>query len=167
MTKSKGSVAPDNISSSKATDTTTRRNSKDTATREQDDPLLPYLQRSTLPGDVVHSLLTDGYVVLPSVLSSEECASALDLLWDFVTDVSGAVVRRNDPDSWYDHGTSSHEDTDPWPHTGYSFFPDMFQSHGAGFLLGEVREKMAERIFSKLFGTTELHASKEGFTYHW
>ena len=58
-----------------------------------------------------------------------------------------------------------HDDLDPWPHTGHHSFPDMFQSLGAGLVLGNVREKLAERIFEPLFGTRELLCSKEGFTF--
>ena len=56
-------------------------------------------------------------------------------------------------------------DLDPWPHTGYQSFPDMFQSLGAGYLLGRVRHLLAERIFEPLYGTRELLCSKEGFTF--
>jgi hypothetical protein len=56
-------------------------------------------------------------------------------------------------------------DLDPWPHTGYQSFPDMFQSLGAGYLLGRVRHLLAERIFEPLYGTRELLCSKEGFSF--
>lgn len=56
-------------------------------------------------------------------------------------------------------------DLDPWPHTGYRSFPDMFQSLGAGYLMGRVRHLLAERIFEPLFGTRELLCSKEGFSF--
>ena len=56
--------------------------------------------------------------------------------------------------------------TDPWPHTGWKSFSDMFQSHHAGWLFSELRVKLAERVFEPLFGTPHLHASKEGFTFH-
>jgi len=41
----------------------------------------------------------------------------------------------------------------------------MFQSLGAGYVLGDVRQHLAERIFEPLFGTRELLCSKEGFTF--
>ena len=71
-------------------------------------------------------------------------------MWDFVQDVSAGIVKRDDVLSWYDLNSVSFdgktmgrgddrmndgEDADPWPHTGYSSFPDMFQSLGAGELL--------------------------------
>jgi hypothetical protein len=93
------------------------------------------------------------------------------------------MVQKNKPSTWYPEGRltqllendessksfqtcqdHSHED-DPWPHTGYNSFPDMFQSLGAGYLLGCMRVIMAQRVFEPLFGTQELHASKEGFTF--
>lgn len=60
---------------------------------------------------------------------------------------------------------NEHDDLDPWPHTGYHSFPDMFQSLGAGYVLGDVRQHLAERVFEPLFGTRELLCSKEGFTF--
>ena len=36
----------------------------------------------------------------------------------------------------------------------------------SAWLFGDERELLAERVFSKLYGTRELHASKEGFTFH-
>jgi len=145
-----------------------------------------YLQH--VPNDI----LTKGYAIIPSVVSREECEKAVDLLWDFVQDTSGNMVQRNQPSTWYPENSllplqntpesSSHNDADgssstsfpsfqdssqddPWPHTGYNSFPDMFQSLGAGYLLGPIREIMAERVFEPLLGTHELHASKEGFTF--
>ncbi len=148
------------------------------------DPLIPFLQKSdTLPVYLQHvpnDILSKGYAVVPALISKEECESALDLLWDFVQDVSGGMVRKDDPQTWYPQGSLNPIDTsnkvastpsidsraqDPWPHTGYNSFPDMFQSLGAGYLLGPIRELLAERIFEHLYGQKELHASKEGFTF--
>lgn len=51
---------------------------------------------------------------------------------------------------------------DPWPYTN----DDMMQSLGAGYLLGNIREALANRVFAPLFGTEELlFTSKEGFTF--
>lgn len=57
------------------------------------------------------------------------------------------------------------DDLDPWPHSGHGASPDMFQSLGAGYVLGDVRQHLAERLFEPLFGTRELLSSKEGFTF--
>lgn len=125
--------------------------------------------------NVVNDLKSKGYAVIPSVVTCEECkVYGLDLIWDFVEDVSGNVVDRSNPHSWYnkcsekivDDDDDDEVGLDPWPHTGYASFPDMFQSLGAGFLLGHLRELMAERVYEPLFGTDELHCSKEGFTFH-
>jgi len=162
---------------------------------DNEDPLLPYIRKAmedpsnTLPqplSQVFYDVMTKGYSIIPSVLSLSECKESLELMWDFVEDVSGGIIHQNDcdPRHWYprsqlvnfnipapssDHSTTSDDciDTqDPWPHTGYASFPDMFQSLGAGFLLGHVRCLLAERLFEPLFGgLRELHCSKEGFTF--
>ncbi len=155
---------------------------------QQSNKLPTYLQH--VPNDI----LTKGYSIIPNIISKEECNNVVDQLWDFVQDTSGNVVSRHNPKSWYpkdqlleniekiqeypsnnnknndddDENTntnSNNHDIDPWPHTGYSSFPDMFQSLGAGYLLGETRIQMAERIFEPLFNTKDLHSSKEGFTF--
>ncbi|EJK46593.1 hypothetical protein THAOC_34734 [Thalassiosira oceanica] len=143
----------------------------------------------------VSDLTTRGYHVVRSVLTEDECDAALGRLWDFVEDVSGGCVARSDPRSWYPlhqcrtaddrpvelrAGEEEDEDSrpiicrdpdveggdvDPWPHTGYGSFPDMFQSLGAGLVLGDVREILAERVYGPLFGTDDLASSKEGFTF--
>ena len=146
------------------------------------DPLLPYLKKKEkLPKYLQHvpnDILTKGYAIIPALIKAEKCRQAVDLMWDFVQDTSGNMVKRDDPKSWYPHESlkpidspaelldfmsTNHED--PWPHTGYNSFPDMFQSLGAGYLLGSIREIMAERVFEHLFGRKELHVSKEGFTF--
>lgn len=60
---------------------------------------------------------------------------------------------------------NEHNDLDPWPHTGYTSFKELFQSLGAGYVLGDVREMLAKRIFEPLYNTKELLCSKEGFTF--
>lgn len=128
--------------------------------------------------EAIEALKTVGYYHVPAVLTEEECKKSIDRIWDFIEDTSGGVVRRSNPKTWYppctdvdsaeQHTThvSKENDLDPWPHTGYSSFPDMFQSLGAGFVLGNMRELLAERIFEPLYGTRELLCSKEGFTFH-
>lgn len=151
---------------------------------KEKDPLKSFLQNpEKLPLHLRHvpnDILTKGYAVVPSLISREECQRAVDLMWDFVQDASGNMVQRDDPKSWYPVGSlktnnlSSGEQNqnnsqssaeDPWPHTGYNSFPDMFQSLGAGFLLGPTRQLVAEMLFEPLFGRKDLHASKEGFTF--
>lgn len=127
------------------------------------DTLLHYLPATSPLSQVRNSLLTDGYCVLKSVLTHDECKRAVSDIWDFVEDVSSGIVNRSDPSSWY----PSEDGLDPWPHTGYKSFSDMFQSYGAGFVMGtHVREALAERVFEPLYQTRELHCSKEGFTFH-
>ena len=171
------------------------------------DPLLKYLPLSCHCGagdylqqpttshhyfdveEAIEALKTKGYYHIPAVLTHAECDEALNNIWDFIEDVSGGCVQRNDPLSWYpqhevciggkklqdtDESVDSpiistnpkeHDDLDPWPHTGYASFPDLFQSLGSGYVLGEVRAILAERVFEPLYGTRELVCSKEGFTF--
>ena len=126
------------------------------------DALVPYLKQSRpCMAHVKQKLLEDGYCIVPSVLSKEECDAEMDRLWEYITTRSPAV-RRDDASTWY---PAEEGDDDPWPHTGWKSFSDMFQSHGAGWVFSELRVKLADRVFTPLFGTSELHCSKEGFTF--
>ncbi len=139
----------------------------------------------------MQDLQTKGYHHLPSILTNDECSEAMSQLWEFVRDVSGGAVLREDPRSWYSkeqvalldcHGEILHQennninsanenncediDMDPWPHSDQKHDQEgMMQSLGAGYLLGNVREALADRVFGPLFGTEELLCSKEGFTF--
>ena len=128
-----------------------------------EDPLLSYLSSSGPLKHVRDALLADGFCVLPSILTEAECDDAIASIWDFIEDTSSGTIHRSDPTTWYP--TDSDAD-DPWPHTGYKTFSDMFQSNGAGWVLGSVREALADRVFEPLYQTRELHSSKEGFTFH-
>ena len=133
------------------------------------DALAPWLCRGAgLPAHVRGAIETEGYVVLKGVLSRDEAAAELERLWDFVTTVS-PTVRRDDPATWYPpptSGSATAPSPDPWPHSGWRSFTDMFQAHQAGWVFSELREKLADRVFGPLYGTRELHSSKEGFTFH-
>lgn len=121
------------------------------------DPLLKYLNPNNIQTqlfdiqEAIHALKTDGYYHIPAVFTTQECNDAIDQIWEFVQDVSAGVVRREDVRTWYSmedvqivgdglvggekenvEEMPSGRDMDPWPHTGYSSFPDMFQSLGAG-----------------------------------
>ena len=127
------------------------------------DSLVEYLSSNSPLSNVREALITEGYCIVNSILTSGECARAIDSIWTFVEDSSNAQVSRNDPPSWY---PSQDDGKDPFPHTGYKSFSDMFQSNGAGWVHGEIRELLAERLFEPLYQTRELHCSKEGFTFH-
>jgi hypothetical protein len=133
------------------------------------DPLLPWLVG--LP-HVRDALTTVGYCVLPGILTEVECDDAVDRLWDFVTETSAGRVQRDDPRTWYPDSDNTSSTTatatrdDPWPYTDYKSYVDMFQTRGAGWLLGDVREKVADRVWAPLFGTPALYTSQEGFTFH-
>ena len=126
------------------------------------DALLAHISTSDeLALKVRTNLTTEGYAVVPGVFTREECAAQIDLLWRFV-EALNSTVKREDPDTWYPQagGSGSKERAsdrgdrgqlvDPWPHTGWKSFSDMFQSHQAGWLFSDLREVLAERVFGKV-----------------
>jgi hypothetical protein len=129
------------------------------------DRLLDFLSTES-PAALSHvreSLENDGYCILKSILSSDECDRAIDSIWTFVEDSSNAQVLRLDPSSWYP--SSADQEYDPFPCTSHTPFPDTFQTNGAGWVHGKVREMLAERVFEPLYQMKKLHSSKEGFTF--
>lgn len=133
------------------------------AVHRQADVLLEHLPLDSPLGHVRDSLLTDGYCILHSVMTPDECGRAIESIWAFIEDSSNARVSRSDPSTWY---PDENNGDDPFPYTGFKSFSDMFQSNGAGWVNGEIRELLADRIFQPLYQTRELHSSKEGFTFH-
>jgi hypothetical protein len=137
------------------------------------DHLKPFVSKETTLGQhVLAKMEEDGYIVLPQVLTKSECAIELSRLWDFV-EATSPGVSRDSPKTWYPKQTDHREgdsdnphSIDPWPHSGWKFLSDMCQSYQSGWLFGELREKLAARVFEPLYGTRELHSSKEGFTFH-
>ena len=80
------------------------------------DALVPYLKQSRpCMAHVKQKLLEDGYCIVPSVLSKEECDAEMDRLWEYIATRSPAV-RRDDASTWY---PAEDGDDDPWPHTGW------------------------------------------------
>lgn len=133
-----------------------------------EDPLLAHIPACGPLSHAREALLTEGFCVLPSILTEAECDDAVASIWNFVEDTSSGTVNRDDSSTWYPRGSEEgeHSKLDPFPHTGYKSFSDMLQSNGAGWVLGAVREALAERVFEPLYQTRELHSSKEGFTFH-
>lgn len=140
--------------------------------------LLSYISTDTdLGRKVLEAIEDQGYVVLPSVLGGEECDEELDRLWDFVEKTSPSV-KRGQPDTHYPGEPRADGSTpkilansdvcadgpgapDPWPHSGWGNLPDMCQSYSGGWLFSNLREKLAARVFEPLYGTRQLHSSKE------
>ncbi|CAB9518562.1 expressed unknown protein [Seminavis robusta] len=89
----------------------------------------------------------DGFCVIPSVLSDEECRQSMDQIWSFAKDTSYGAMDRQDPSTW-------------------PCDQKMFQSRGAGWLLHTVRESVADRVIQPLLGTSRLLCSREGFVFH-
>jgi len=80
----------------------------------------------------------------------------LDRAWDWIQRVSPSI-KRDDWNTWW----APQGCPDPWPHAQR----DMMQLHQAGWLFSELRELMATRVFEPIYGTRELHVSKDGFTF--
>lgn len=118
-------------------------------------PLWRCVEQSTLPQEVFTQIECEGFAVLRSVLDHREAAAYLSLMWDFVEKVN-PKVKRNDSSTWFSQGK-----VDPWPHAQR----DMFQLHQAGWVFGELRELLAKRVFEPMYGTRELHSSKDGFCF--
>jgi MOSC domain-containing protein YiiM len=118
------------------------------------DSLLPFIGTSEFAQGIFLSIRDEGYCVLPGVFSGEEADAEYERMWDWVQTTSRGV-RRHSPETW-----QARAHADPWPCSQR----DMMQLHQAGWVFGDLREKMAERVFEKLYGTRELHCSKDGFT---
>jgi hypothetical protein len=69
------------------------------ASSSRHDSLLPYFSDTEFARNVKEALVTDGYIVVPGVLTRDECATELARLWDFV-ELTAPGVLRHDPDSW-------------------------------------------------------------------
>jgi len=122
--------------------------------RAQRDRLLSYIDKSDFAQNILKHIERKGYVVLPEVVSREEADREYDRMWNFVETVSRGVCR-SDSSTW-----QKSSGYDPWPMSQR----DMMQLHQAGWVFSDLREVMAERVFEKLYGTRELHTSKDGFT---
>jgi hypothetical protein len=112
-------------------------------------------------------LNSTGFCVVPAVLTIKECSDAVDRIWEFVYDTTYGKVRHDDPASWCTLWPNSTSDSSictsaKFHHEGNDC---LFQSNGAGYLLSNIHEILADRVFSLLFGTRELHCSKEGFQF--
>lgn len=133
-----------------------RQAAVDSVRESRPDALLPFIAESPFANSILESIQTDGYAVIPSVFSSDEADAALDRMWRYVECVSPGV-RRENPNSIRPCGSGP----DPWPHAQR----DMMQLHQAGWVFTDLKETFAERVFEPLYGTRELHCSKDGFTF--
>ena len=123
---------------------------------------------------VLEQFLRHGFCVIPSsgdTISQQDCDRAIQDIWNFCEDTSYARVDRSNPSSWYESENSrTNDDTsrqDPWPSdtTNSTGNLESFQARGAGWLLGDLREKVEQKIIEPLFG--KPHAcSREGFSFH-
>ena len=111
--------------------------------------ILTYISTSpdALPG-TKDALQSPGYYVLPSAVALQECELCIDLIWDFLQETSSGTLQRHDPLTWPQCSAS---------------LSTMVEANGAGWLLGSIRESLADRVFQPLFGTNELLSSKEGY----
>jgi len=119
------------------------------------DHLIPLISQSTFAQDVLSKIEDEGYAILSGVFSNEETAIELDRMWSWVETVSRGI-RRNSCSSW-----KREQRPDPWPCSQR----DMMQLFHAGWVFSSLRERFAERVFEPMYGTRELHCSKDGFTF--
>ena len=50
--------------------------------------------------DGIAYLTENGYAVFSDVLTLDEVNAGKDLLWNFLENIDGCAIRRNDPSSW-------------------------------------------------------------------
>jgi len=117
--------------------------------------LAAYVGTSEFAREIFAKIESEGFAVIPSILSAAEVDVEYSRMWSWVEKVSPGV-KRNRPATWQRRSRR----LDPWP----SKQRDMMQLHQAGWVFNDLREVMAERVFEKLYGTEELHCSKDGFT---
>ena len=108
---------------------------------------------------VLESMDREGYVILRGLFSAAEADEAAARQWDFVEKVN-PTIRRRSPKTWR-KPCGGGQKNDPWPMAQR----DMFQLHQAGWLFPDFKEKFAERVFAPLYGTNQLHTSKDGWTF--
>jgi len=118
------------------------------------DRLAGYFSDSEFAEGIRQQIEDNGYIVLPGVLSASEADTEYGRMWQYVERVSKGV-QRTQPNTWRRGGGF-----DPWPCSQR----DMMQLYQAGWVFSELREMLAERVFEHLYGTRELHTSKDGFT---
>eukprot|EP00949_MAST-11_sp_MAST-11-sp1_P005382 g5382.t1 len=119
--------------------------------------------RSELGQKVKDAMDEEGYIVLSGILNEEESDRVRGRMWEWVAGVQPAAISRTERNTWYPNARGG---VDLWPHSGENYPSDKCCSFGAGWVLGELREILAERIFEHIFGTKELLSSREGFTFH-
>lgn len=88
---------------------------------------------------VAKDIAEKGYHVIPSLLSIDESTAATQLVELFCQDIS---------------------------YSSQTFHNPTNEGYGSGWLLGDLREILADRIFEPLYRTRELISSKEGFAWH-
>lgn len=91
----------------------------------------------------------DGFCIIPGVLTFEECHQAIDSMRDFLEDTS--------------FGGATDKDTTTTE--SYIYADHMVCYEDAGWLMGPVRELIADRVYGRYYDTSELHSAKEGFIY--
>ena len=101
----------------------------------------------------VDELDFQGFCVLPRVLTKDHCRLEVERIWDFYEDVfagnitaTNNVLTRTKPSTWKKQSPQG-----------------LLTGFGAGWLLGNTREVLADKVFEPLYSQHELHSSKEGF----
>ena len=108
---------------------------------------------------VMMRLDEEGYCILRGLFSAKEVDEAAERQWKFIQTVNPSI-KREKPDTWQ-HTPGRGKGTDPWPCAQR----DMFQLYQAGWIFPDLKEAFADRVFGPLYGTDQLHTSKDGWTF--
>jgi hypothetical protein len=128
--------------------------------------------RSTKPESISfieEGLAKDRFCHVTKVLVKDECDGAVERIWDFIEDTCcDRSIDRNHAKTWtqplhFPSASSTVPSTSTAAGGTGSAVSVQFQNFGAGWVVGDVRELLAERVFEPLYKTKELHSSKEGF----
>ena len=96
----------------------------------------------------VHHLNTQGYAVVPNVLTSSECDQIIDRAWDWLTTL-GTGIQRDDKATWTD---------DRWPRN-FNGIIQRYRIGHAPFVWQARTNSKVVAVFEKIWGTKELLTS--------
>ena len=135
----------------------------------EDDTSIRRLLRSVDNGGNDYHAETTSHSVVSSVLTMEECDDAIDSIWLFLNYTTYGRIHPHDPNTWshlsrYKKAHHSSDKIDALPANSHTD-DYLWNTNGAGYLLSIVHDILADRVFRKIFDTSQLHTSKEGFYF--
>ena len=104
---------------------------------------------------VFESLREHGYVVIPAILTPEECTALQTEVWAWLESL-GMGILRDDVDTWK-------------PQQWISMIHGIIKGYGIGqqeFMWKVRTNKRVQRVFRKLWGTKQLVCSFDGMSLH-